>query len=261
MKDEAKMKGRKRVISMFVRVLILAAVFLGVAGYFIATKDSMSVAETEKVVTYVKILVFAGLFFVFCDCFFVLPRLFRKDRFADEKVMRQALEKYIPEGEMLEAGIYVTVKESLVNVIFKKCRYEKGMLVRDEFCELFGMEKRKYSEYAAYLGLTKSQLIVAECEQNKHFYGQLSAFPKDLANVPELNADISEKEIGIKFDLADIAKCEIKKGKQGARLCTVTMKNGSYFKINVPDNAGPTSEMPHHTAYCEKFFEMMKARS
>lgn len=80
-------------------------------------------------------------------------------------------------------------------------------------------------------------------------------------SIPELPEDIDAREIGIVFSIDDIQKCHIKNGKQGSKDCVVTMKNGTYFKVTIPDNAGPTGEMPNHTEYSERILEMMKTRA
>ena len=50
----------------------------------------------------------------------------------DEANMRQSLEKYIPEGETLQAGIHAIAKETKVTGIYGKCIRKEDSLVPDE---------------------------------------------------------------------------------------------------------------------------------
>lgn len=258
MKDEAKSRARGRIVRSFIMVLIIALIIIGVGAYFVYESKTTGVVDDSKV-TYTKICILFGLFLIFADLFFTLPRLFKKDPHADETEMQKRLSKYVPEGETLEAGIYAKATESFINATYRKCDFRGMKLVRDESKEFFSMEKRKYAEYTVYVGITQSSLLVIECDTNKHYYEYHDKLDCPLDSVPELMEDIAECDLGTRFNKNEIAKFKVKNGKQGSKNIVVTMKNGSYFKITIPDNAGPTANMPKHIEYSKKIIDTLKA--
>ena len=258
MKDQGKSRAGRRIITSFVIVLCLAIIFIGIAAFFMIQKRS-GMEVDDRTLQLIQCLALASVFLLVLDFGHVLPRLFRKDRFADENTMRQAIAKYLPNGEVLEAGIYAVVTESDVTVTYKKCRYEKGKLIKDNEAGLFSMEKKKVCEYTVYLGMSQTSLFIVECENNKHYYEYPTRTNIPYESIPELPEDIEEQEVGIKFSLDEIKECKVENGKQGMKLCTLIMQNGTYFKMKLPDNAGPTSNMPHHLEYREKLLGRMAA--
>jgi len=258
MKDKGKSIAKRRTITSFICLLILSVICVGVVYYFYMQKQAgMEIDET--MVQIIKIVALLALFFFVMAFLQVLPKLFSKNKFADEDSMKKAFSKYIDMGETLEAGVYATAIESCVIVLYRKCRYVSNKLIRDEKADLFDMEKRKYSKYEVYLGVTDKSLLVVECDKNKHYYGHLDKIEVPLENIPELKEEIDESDVGVKFSLKEIAKVESKKAKKGNILCTITMKNGSYFKIMLPDNVGVKSDMPNHYEYRKKILSLLKA--
>ena len=63
---------------------------------------------------------------------------------------------------------------------------------------------------------------------------------------------VAWKDIGTSFLLEGVQSCEIKKGRMGAMLCNIIMKNGTSFKCKLPDSDGPNGDLPHHNEYREK---------
>ena len=165
--------------------------------------------------------------------------------------MRQALSKYLPHGETLMAGIYATVQESKIITVFKNCRCIEGKLIPDENAGVLSLVKGKYAEYSVYLGITQSDLLIVECEKNKHYYEYSNEPDVQNMDVQELGSELDWNDIGIVFSLEDVQNCDVKKGRMGSVLCTLTMKNGTYFKLSLPETAGPNGDMPHHTEYRE----------
>ena len=53
------------------------------------------------------------------------------------------------------------------------------------------------------------------------------------------------------FPLADIQSCVIKKGMMGAVNCAITLKDGSFLKLQMPKRGGLGGGMPHHAEYRE----------
>lgn len=248
--DQGRKKARKRVIVIFVVYLCIALAFLGTAAYFIM-ENRAGGDVSDRMVTVTKILVFASIFFLILDFGHILPSLFSHNKICNEVNMRQALSKYIPYGENLMAGIYATVQESKINAVFRKCRCIEGKLIPDENAGVLSLVKGKYAEYSVYLGVTQSDLLIVECEKNKHYYEYSNEPDIQNMDVQELSTELNWEDIGISFPLEDVQSCKVKKGRMGSILCILTMKNGTYFKLTLPDSAGPNGDMPHHTEYRE----------
>ena len=160
--DQGQKKARKRAIVIFVVYLCIALAFLGGAAYFIMEKRAGGYVS-DRMATVTKILVLASIFFLILDFGHILPRLFLHNKLCNEVNMRQALSKYIPNGEILMAGIYATVQESKINAVFKKCCCIEGKLIPDENAGILSLVKGKYAEYSVYLGITQSDLLIVEC--------------------------------------------------------------------------------------------------
>ncbi len=94
--------------------------------------------------------------------------------------------------------------------------------------------------------MTQSCLLIAQCEENKYLY-DFDAVPEGEAQ--PLAADLPLSDVGVCFPLADIQTCEVKKGIMGSVKCTVTMKNGSRFKLLLPKRGGLGGDMPNHAQY------------
>ncbi len=164
----------------------------------------------------------------------------------DEGLMRETLGRYVPSGETLEAGIHAVSQETSIVAVFGKCRYAGDRLCRDENGGVMVLSKKKYTPYDVYLGVTQSCLLIAECEKNKYLY-DFDAAPD--AQAQPLAADLLLSDMGTCFPLADIQSCEVKKGILGSVKCTVTLKNGSRFKLLLPKLGGVGGGMPNHAQY------------
>ncbi len=176
----------------------------------------------------------------------------------DEENMRRALEEHIPDGETLLAGIHAVAKETNVTCLFGGGVCTESGLIPDENGGIIALNKKKYSTYDIYLGITQSFLILVECERNSYYY-QIDNDPDgDEADIQEVVAAIPFVDIGTCFPLADIQSCEIKKGWMGSVKCFITMKNGSYFKLILPKMGGLGGGMPHHTEYREAIIARLR---
>lgn len=163
--------------------------------------------------------------------------------------MRMALEKYIPDGETLLAGIHAIAKETNIIGIFDKCICTEYSLRPDENGGIIALRKKKGSAYDVYLGITQSFLVIAECEKCCYLY-QFKEDPEvGRADVQELTSELFLNDIGTCYNLTDIQKCEIKKGGMGSVKCNIAMKNGTYFKLLLPKLGGLGGDMPNHTQY------------
>lgn len=168
-----------------------------------------------------------------------------------ETNMRHVLEKYIPDGETLLAGIHAAANESNITGVFGKCVRTESRLLPDENGGTIALNKKKYSGYDVYIGITQHFLVIADCEKYDHLY-QFDDEPKIReADVQVVTSPILLDDIGTCFSLTDIKSCVIKKGWMGSVKCFLTMKNGSYFKLIFPKLGGLGGGMPHHTEYRE----------
>lgn len=169
----------------------------------------------------------------------------------DETNMRRILEQYIPDGETLLAGIHAVSKETKITGVFGKCVCTESKLIPDENGGIVALNKKKYSAYDIYIGITQYSLVIAECERNSYYY-QFDDEPNvKESDIQEVTSDIFLVDIGTCFPLTDIQNCNIKKGWMGSVKCFITMKNGSYFKLMFPKIGGLGGGMPHHTEYRE----------
>ena len=176
----------------------------------------------------------------------------------DEKNMMQALEKYLPEGETLAAGVHGIGIQTEIKQVFGKCAIVGGTLVPDENGTALEVKKCKYAKYDVYIGLTQRYLILAECEVYKHYY-EFNDAPELKAPPEELGTAVPIQEIGTCFPLAEIQSCVIKNAWMGAVSCCITMNNGSFLKLMLPKRAGAGGGMPLHAQYREEIIARLRA--
>lgn len=169
----------------------------------------------------------------------------------DEKRMQQVLEKYIPKGEVLKAGIHGIGQEINILQTFKNCICAGEDLVPSPNGEIIRINKGKVAAFDIYIGITENYLILSQCQTNKWYYksDMLSEADSDIA--VEIRNRVPLADIGTCFPLADIQDCKIKKVWMGAFNCMITLKNGSFFKIQLPKRGGLGNGMPHHAEYRE----------
>lgn len=179
----------------------------------------------------------------------------------DETNMRQILGKYIPAGQTLLAGIHAVSNETMITGVYGKCVRTESRLIPNENGSLIALNKKKYSAYDVYLGITQDFLIIAECERNRYLYQFDDAPNVNAADIQEVSSDILLTDIGTCFSLKDIQSCMIKKGWMGSVKCFVTMKNGSRFKLMLPKLGGLGGGMPHHAEYREAIIARLSACS
>ena len=141
----------------------------------------------------------------------------------DEGKMREVLNQCVPEGETLTAGIH-------------------GITLQ--------INKKKTSYFDVYIGLTAHFLLVAECEEREYL--------NNFYHIPDLRKTVAE-DVGTVFPLADIQSCVIKKGMMGAVNCAITLKDGSFLKLQMPKRGGLGGGMPHHAEYREKILARLES--
>ncbi len=143
----------------------------------------------------------------------------------DEKNMIQILENCIPEGETLLAGVH-------------------GITLQ--------VNKKKTSKFDVYIGITAQYLLVAECEEREY----LNKFYR----IADIRKTVAE-DVGTCFPLTDIESCIIKNAIMGAINCSITLKDGSFLKLQFPKRGGLGGGMPHHTEYREKIITRLERLS
>lgn len=259
MNNEQK-KLRKRVIFSFILCLCIALVCFGIFGYLAVTYRGTEMAD-ENLVTISKIFVLAGIFFLVIAFGYALPNLISQNKRKNgiieadtgdtfnEATMRQALDKYIPVGETMLAGIHAIAKESSVTCVFGECSLTEDKLVVNKSGSALVISKKKYSTYDIYIGITQHSLVVADCQAYRYLYEFNKEPIKSETDIQMVTEDILLKDIGKCFPLADVQSCKVKNGFAGAVNCLITMKNGSYFKLIFPKYGGLGGGMPHHGEY------------
>ncbi len=176
----------------------------------------------------------------------------------DEEAMRQALAPYIPEGEMLLAGIHGVSKETSIQAVFGKCTHTEDMIIPDEKGGTVTISKKKRTPYDIYIGITQSYLVITACETTQYRY----EFQEDgKPDAPAVTSEIKLSDVGTCYPLADIRSCELKKGVMGSVNCSLTMKNGSTFKLMFPKLGGVGGGMPHHKEYREAIVARLSGAS
>ena len=179
----------------------------------------------------------------------------------DETTMRQALEKYILDGESLLAGIKAVAKESTVTCIFGQCTLADDRLIPYKDGGTVEIRKKKYEAYDIYLGITQHSMVVVDCMSPRYLYEFSSDPIVRNTDIQMVNNDILLTDVGKCFCLTNIQSCEINKGWMGSVKCTVTMKNGDYFKLLLPKLGGLGRNMPHHTEYRDAIINRLSISS
>lgn len=259
-------KAKKKVIGRLVLCLCIALAFIGICAYLIVTTRGTEAAN-EDILMISKILALAGAFFLVMAFGHILPTLIKLNKggleasgaFTEEN-MRILLGKYIPDGETLMAGIRAVANESKVTGVYGKCIPAEDRLIPSEEGGIISLRKEKYSVYDIYIGITQYALIIAECDKNKHLYGIEDVQDVNEADIQNVTSDILFDNIGTRFMFTDIQNCTVKNGPMGAN-CTVTMNNGSYFKLLLPKASGMLGGMTQHSEYRDAIIAQLEKYS
>lgn len=256
--NEERQKARKHGIRLFLSCLCIACVCFGIVAYLVIAFRQGELTN-PRIVTISKIIVFIGVFFLVIAFGHVLPNLISRNKqksgesgtsnIFGETNMRRALEKYIPNGETLLAGIHAVGKETKAICVFGECTLTEDRLLPDKNGRTVTISKQKYSAYDLYIGITQYSLVMADCEAYRYYYQFDNEASGRETDIEMVTNDILLADIGKCFRLADIQSCEVKKGWMGSVNCNITMKNGSYFKLMFPKLGGISWDMPHHTEY------------
>jgi len=256
--EEERRKARRLVIAMLAACLCVALACFGVFLYLLLTSRRAQTVN-PRIVEVSKIIVLVGIFFLVLAFGYLLPVLLSSktkggdpvSEIFDEATMRKTLERYIPDGEPLLAGIHAVSRETSIRSAFSNCILTESALLPAEDGETIALYKKKYSTYDVYIGVTRSFLIITECERNSYYYKRDEEAERDGTRGQPLTSQLFLSDIGTCYPLAEIQSCGIKKGWMGSVNCTLTMKNGSYFKLMFPKLGGLGGKMPHHAEYRE----------
>lgn len=179
----------------------------------------------------------------------------------NEKNMMQNLERYLPEGETLTAGIHGIGLEVRTSQIFKNCILEEGRLLPAETGEALQINKSKAASFDVYIGITQNYLILSQCETNEWLYEINEISGPAASDASKITDCITLEEIGTCFPLAGIQSCKVKKVWMGAYNCMVTLKNNNYLKLQLPKLGGLGGGMPHHAEYREAILACLSGKS
>lgn len=262
--------GNRAVVSFLV-FLVMALICFGIFGFIFSTAKSGGAPVDESVVSVSKIFVFSGLFFLVMAFAYALPNVVKSKRNKDgvqadstdifnEVNMRKALERYMPAGETMLAGVHVVTKESSVSCAFEGCVITEDKLVPATNDEIATVSKTKMRTYDMYLAITQHFLVVADCEPNRYFYEFNKAPVTNKADIYKVTEDIYLRDIGKCFPLENIASCKIKNGFAGSVNCEIKLRNGSYFKLMIPATGGMSGGMPNHSKYKDEIIACLSQR-
>lgn len=279
--DRDHKKAKRLVIFSFLICLCIALACFGTAAYLVVTNRGMETVD-ENTVYFTKIIVMVGLFFLVLSLGHTLPVLLSARKKSgkaasavidfssvpaetvkasdvfNEANMRHNLAKYIPDGELLLAGIHAMANGSEVNCAFSGCVRMEDRLHPDKDGGIVALMKKKVNSRSIYIGITQNYLVMTDCGVTPYYY-QFDDKPNVReTDLQEVTDDILLADIGRCFPLADIQSSDIKNGWLGSVKCRITMKNGSYFKLMFPKLGGLGDGMPHHAQYRDAIIARLK---
>lgn len=218
---------------------------------------------SDRSVTVYTILVLTGVFFLIIAFGYLLPAIIKLNKgeygILDEENMRRALEKYLPVGETLTAGIHGVGIQTEIRQVFGKCILLEDMLIPNQSAGALEVKKCKYSSHDVYIGISQHYLLLSECGTYKHLYEFNDVSDQESAAVESIGEPVPIQDIGCCFPLTEIEKCDIKGTRMGAYSCSITMKNGCFLKLMLPKTGGPG--MPHHDDYRKALVAQLSVRN
>lgn len=180
----------------------------------------------------------------------------------NEEAMRHVLEKYVPAGEKLIAGVHVYGAE--VKIMFEilgNCSFDNEVYPAERGMAISGY-KAKYAGYDVYLGITEHHFIFSECVPGNKYYYQFDKVPASRdADAEEFESSTQLEDIGrwLAFTDDDVQSCVIKSAKTSK--ITITLKNGSYFIIEMIKDNKPSKYSPHYVEYRNKVLDRLESLS
>lgn len=260
--DKDIKKAKKFTVILFLACLCIALLCFGISAYLVRseTVDSFLVEISKGVGILFLVLGFGYLVAVRISCGNrkkisrdgVSATAKNGSRTLDETNMRRALEKYIPNGETLLAGIHAVAVETAVSYVFGECLCLEDRLIPHPSGGTYVLNKKKYEDHSVYIGITSHFLVITDCGKESYYY-QWDEIEKESdiceRNIHKVTEEILLADIGTCFSLEDIQSCDIRSGWLGSKKCHITMKSGSYLKLMLPKLGGLGGGMPHHAEY------------
>ena len=177
--DKEQKKAKKLVIGLLLGCLCIALACFGFGVYVLLAKRGGEYVS-DNMIMFSKPIFMVGIFFLVLAFGYLLPVLLSHNKHKQSESgasgifseinMRKALEKYIPDGETLLAGIHAVAKETSVTAVFGKCIRTENGLVPHEDGGTIALNKRKYATYDIYFGITQHSFLITECEKSSYYY-------------------------------------------------------------------------------------------
>lgn len=207
-----------------------------------------------------KVIVLLILLFVVMIVVGIINKSYDSRKFNEEE-MRRVLEKYVPAGEKLIAGVHGYGAE--VKIMFEilgNCSFDGEVYPAERGMAISGY-KAKYAGYDVYLGITEHHFIFSECVSGNKYYYQFDKVPASReADAGEFAGSTQLEDIGkwLAFTDGDVQSCVIKSAKRNMKI-TITLKNGSYFIIEMPKDDKPVKHSPHYVEYRNAVLERLES--
>lgn len=208
-----------------------------------------------------KIIVLLILLFVVTIVVGIINKSYDSRKFNEEE-MRRVLQKYVPDGEKLIAGVHGYGAE--VKIMFEilgNCSFDGEVYPAERGMAISGY-KAKYAGYDVYLGITEHRFLFSECVPGNKYYYQFDQVPASReADAGEFAGSTQLEDIGkwLAFTDNDIQSCVIKSAKRSMTRFTITLKNGSYFIIEIPKDDKPAKHSPHYVEYRNAVLERLES--
>lgn len=167
--DKRPKKAMIFIVLFILLCICIAAACFGASAYLV-TKYRGTEAADQSIANLTKALFMAGIFFLVAAFgYMLLPLIvaFKKKKNGEsapsylftEADMRRILDKYIPDGETLLAGIPAVAKETTVFAAFDGCFAANDALVPHKDGKTVAVMKKKVNPYGVYLGITQNHLV------------------------------------------------------------------------------------------------------
>lgn len=185
----------------------------------------------------------------------------------NEANMIASIEKYLPHGQNLKAGIHAIVKKVVLQRFFSNAVYDSSDNLLKPECgaPLFYISKSKVATFDVYIGFSEDYLVIVPCEKESWHYKHTEVTnPEFLAVCTQLAMEVQSPfclaDILPVYRISQIEKCEIEKNWVGAYVCKIEFDTGDFIKILLPPFAGLFGGMPHHKVYRNAILELLKAK-
>jgi len=168
----------------------------------------------------------------------------------DDGNLRAVLERYLPQGETLTAGVHCVGLEVRLQERFCGAVVIDGTVapLEGEDVPPILFTKSKDTWFDAYLGLSEHHLLFAPCEDESWHY-QVEKLDDPADDLTHIDCPIPFDAIGTCFSLTEVTGFEQKKSIMGSINCRITLRDGSCLKLMLPKRGGVGGGMPHHAQY------------